>query len=1286
MEANQSDSPRNIASRIPEARKAGLRERERRGQHSLERPGGGRIWPLDWCSGARDQRGKPASMAAHEPGGQSLSWNQGGERIREGRGDWFGLSAGGEYERGDRDRALGRELLRSTSNPTRSCGREPRSPPESNAVRLLPRPKFCRSSRSPIPRRRSTGASKKEKVQETAGQGDGTEVKMDTCTDSPRPILPPPDQNSHESEAQGLLQLRVNNKELIHLRGSKLRSPGAPGGEKAAGVSSPLLLQGGEQSPGPGCRGRGINLCGDAKILSPDLAATRWQSTTSSRNGNFVMGNGLASSRKDFAASRFVSTATEGIGVDSARDNWGFGCSARTSSQGEPRALLSGGGQDSKVRVFPRNQVGKSIERKRKEAFCAPSSPRERRQRNGKELGQERDKRQERRPATEQDGGSRALVGKACDMHRALSPPPGNWDPPGSNKEGSNSQKGTHGFQRSESKSFRRHGASLQRGSLCREAHSERGFGSLVAKDLFGLGPHMLRLLPSVQGSVGKAMQDTSTEDIFPLPSPLGIQPFGCEVLETWAEGVVRSLNWLSCRSFCLGKGPPSKNQGLLLREVLGNLKHLQSWKGVDLSNFHPQDMFNQKLVNAYGVEIHVAHSVRWENISHSLPKEGVAGILPARDVCIGGFNDFINNPEQWLKPPRFRSWVKPPKVMVSDGEWPRVVEGLLGRGLCGIMPLSDVLHVDGAPILGGMFGVPKNETTAEGIEILRLIMDFRPCNENFLHLGGDLSTLPVLSQMFQLEIRPHESIVISSEDIRAMFYIIGLPDCWRHYFAFSKPVPQQFCPPNTSGTYVLYSRVLPMGFLNSVAVAQHLHRQVVAQALKGSISSSWEIRRDQEFPRAPQYFRTYLDNFDELCIHSKQILSTEHLSLVELLQSKYSELGIPRNEKKAVSNAECAEIQGAIINGEQGTCSAKPDKISKYLSSLVFVLQRKEVSRKQMQMLVGGLVYLFSFRRPLMSVLNKVWVFISSFSNDKQYLPLPPKVAQELFAAFFLCPLSFMDFRQPSNPVVTASDASESGGGLCASVGLTQAGLHASRGLVRGETHESFQDGGILVISAFDGIASLRVALDALHANVSGYVSIEKDPAARRVVETHFPSTIFEEDICLITPDRVREWAALFPNCKCVLLGGGPPSQGRSFWNAGCSNMCQKFCELRCWVTETFSWCPTFSLLEGVSSMSLEDRQEYSKVFGILPYEVDSKQISLCRRPRLWWFNWEITKKEGYLIYPPETSHSSDYGAIVLEAPILPSTFIKPGWKLTNPEGAFATFLYCPAQQNASV
>ena len=77
---------------------------------------------------------------------------------------------------------------------------------------------------------------------------------------------------------------------------------------------------------------------------------------------------------------------------------------------------------------------------------------------------------------------------------------------------------------------------------------------------------------------------------------------------------------------------------------------------------------------------------------------------------------------------------------------------------------------------MGGLFGVPKNETTPDGIEVLRLIMDLRPINENFLPLGGDLSTLPVISQMAQLEVHPSEGIVISSEDIRAMFYIIGAP------------------------------------------------------------------------------------------------------------------------------------------------------------------------------------------------------------------------------------------------------------------------------------------------------------------------------------------------------------------------------------------------------------------------------------------------------------------------------------------------------------------------------
>ena len=40
------------------------------------------------------------------------------------------------------------------------------------------------------------------------------------------------------------------------------------------------------------------------------------------------------------------------------------------------------------------------------------------------------------------------------------------------------------------------------------------------------------------------------------------------------------------------------------------------------------------------------------------------------------------------------------------------------------------------------------------------------------------------------------EGIAISSEDIRAMFYIIGVPPLWRKFLGFSRPIPSDMRPP----------------------------------------------------------------------------------------------------------------------------------------------------------------------------------------------------------------------------------------------------------------------------------------------------------------------------------------------------------------------------------------------------------------------------------------------------------------------------------------------------------
>ena len=78
-------------------------------------------------------------------------------------------------------------------------------------------------------------------------------------------------------------------------------------------------------------------------------------------------------------------------------------------------------------------------------------------------------------------------------------------------------------------------------------------------------------------------------------------------------------------------------------------------------------------------------------------------------------------------------------------------------------------------------------------------------------------------------------------------------------------------------------------------------------------------------------------------------------------------------------------------------------------------------------------------------------------------------------------------------------------GGGICASLGLSPWGQQVVKGKLRGELPELRQDHQILTIGLFDRIGALRVAADLLGLQVMGHISIETNPQAARVVESHF-------------------------------------------------------------------------------------------------------------------------------------------------------------------------------------
>ena len=129
---------------------------------------------------------------------------------------------------------------------------------------------------------------------------------------------------------------------------------------------------------------------------------------------------------------------------------------------------------------------------------------------------------------------------------------------------------------------------------------------------------------------------------------------------------------------------------------------------------------FKAKGVDYRGEEVKIAQRFSWSSISPALPPE--VGGVSLRDFCTLGTRYYVENFGEFLAPRRNVSWV----VDVRHKDWDDLVRSLV----CGVISLDDVCHIHGKPMLGGLFGVGKNEFIGS-LETQRLIMNFVPLNEN---------------------------------------------------------------------------------------------------------------------------------------------------------------------------------------------------------------------------------------------------------------------------------------------------------------------------------------------------------------------------------------------------------------------------------------------------------------------------------------------------------------------------------------------------------------------------
>ena len=176
------------------------------------------------------------------------------------------------------------------------------------------------------------------------------------------------------------------------------------------------------------------------------------------------------------------------------------------------------------------------------------------------------------------------------------------------------------------------------------------------------------------------------------------------------------------------------------------------------------------------------------------------------------------------------------------------------------------------------------------------------------------------------------------------------------------------------------------------------------------------------------------------------------------------------------------------------------PDKHLTVIGESLWLMMLEQPWLKDVKMISGSWIHLVQFRRAIMGcVENLCSIICSDCQPHERWLLL----GDDLLRLISLSPLVASHWCHDVDELVTSSDASETGGGVCASVGLSQLGLER---LAEAESLRARSPAdSLLLVDAFSGISAARRARQLLGVSPGSHVSFEVDEVAQSVVKMHF-------------------------------------------------------------------------------------------------------------------------------------------------------------------------------------
>lgn len=161
-------------------------------------------------------------------------------------------------------------------------------------------------------------------------------------------------------------------------------------------------------------------------------------------------------------------------------------------------------------------------------------------------------------------------------------------------------------------------------------------------------------------------------------------------------------------------------------------------------------------------------------------------------------------------------------------------------------------------------------------------------------------------------------------------------------------------------------------------------------------------------------------------------------------------------------------------------------------------------------------------------------------------------------------------------------------------------------------------------ILSLFDGISCLRIALERLGIHFENYYASEIEPNCIKLSKENYDDVIHIGDVYEITESN--EYQGIEPN-ELDLLVGGSPCQGFSLLGNQLNFDDPRSKLFFDFVDILNHYKPKFFLLENVLMSRKQWTDIINEYMGVEGVLINSKLVSAQERKRLYWANWDISQ-----------------------------------------------------------